>query len=144
MDEYGHDQNITLRPHWLLSKHAPAVSVVVHECAPLTDKEFAEYKEYLVRFWRRRQKESGIGSRRELDTWMETHPLRKIHIKDMVDGPLTESQLVSALRGRPPPVPGTRPDIEFVSVRCLDRLVRAACGQADADTGPNSPREGSC
>lgn len=142
MDEYGHELNITLRPHWLLSKHAPAVSVVVHECAPLTDKEFAEYKEYLVRFWRRRQKESGIGSRRELETWMETHPLRKIHIKDMVDGPLTESQLVSALRGRPPPVPGTRPDIEFVSVRCIDRLVSAACGRADADTGPSSPRLG--
>ena len=142
MDEYGHELNITLRPHWLLSKHAPAVSVVVHECAPLTDKEFAEYKEYLVRFWRRRQKESGIGSRRELETWMETHPLRKIHIKDMVDGPLTESQLVSALRGRPPPVPGTRPDIEFVSVRCIDRLVSAACGRADADTVPSSPRLG--
>jgi hypothetical protein len=42
MDEYGHELNITLRPHLLLSKHAPAVSVVVHECAPLTDKEFAE------------------------------------------------------------------------------------------------------
>jgi len=142
MDEYGHELNITLRPHWLLSKHAPAVSVVVHECAPLTDKEFAEYKEYLVRFWRRRQKESGIGSRRELETWMETHPLRKIHIKDMVDGPLTESQLVSALRGRPPPVPGTRPDIEFVSVRCIDRLVSAACGRADVETDPSSPRLG--
>ena len=125
------------------SIRARSIIVQVHECAPLDDKEFSEYKNHLMRFWRRRQEETGISSQRELDTWMGTHPLRKIHIRDVVDGPLTEHQLVVALRARMPPVANRRADIEYVSLRCIDRLVSAACASANAGAAPTGgPRLG--
>ena len=67
---------------------------------------------------------------------MRHHPLRKTFIKDIVDGPLTEQQLIRALQRRATPLSSNQTDLEYVSLRCIDRIVGAACDRSGSSEGP--------
>ena len=117
-----------------------ALSVAVHECPTMSDDEFARYQPHLVRQWQQRQQRlssaGNLVSRKELETFMRHHPLRKTFIKDIVDGPLTEQQLIRALQRRATPLSSNQTDLEYVSLRCIDRIVGAACDRSGSSEGP--------
>ena len=106
----------------------------------MSDDEFARYQPHLVRQWQQRQQRlssaGNLVSRKELETFMRHHPLRKTFIKDIVDGPLTEQQLIRALQRRATPLSSNQTDLEYVSLRCIDRIVGAACDRSGSSEGP--------